>query len=181
MKKYAQVNMEYIRIVTYYYSLLFFITTSPLLSCSGQTNNDDFPLILQENSYECGPVCLKMIGDYYGLRFELDTLISLSGTDSTGVSLLGLSIAADSMGLKNLGVQISFEALIKEAPLPAIVHWNTNHFVIVYKANHKKVWVADPASGKVEYSKEEFCNHWLQSKHERMETGIALLFEMKKE
>lgn len=163
------------------YLLFLVVAIGPFLGCISQSKHNDFPIYLQETPNDCGPICLKMIGEYYGVRLDLDKLRSLSGlSDSTGTSLLGLSEAAESMGLKTLGVEISFDLLVEEMPLPAIVHWNANHFVVVYQADSTRIFVADPASGKVEYSKEEFCRHWLHSADGKKEQGIALLFEVKK-
>ena len=99
-----------------------------------------------------------------------------------GVSLLGISKAAEEIGFKTVGGRLSFETLTSEAPLPCIVHWNQNHFVVVYKIKkHRKgcytVYVADPGKGLVTYTKEEFCEHWVSTKTNGEEKGIALLLE----
>ena len=62
-------------------------------------------------------------------------------------------------------------------PLPAILHWDGNHFVVLYKAAKNKLWIADPAKGKVEYSKEEFCKHWIPSES-KSKSGIIMLLEV---
>lgn len=83
----------------------------------GCTAEDNFPIILQENYIECGPVCLKMVASFYGKEVELKEIARMSGMDSIkGTSLLGLSQAADSMGYKNLAVRIPYSSLAKEAP-----------------------------------------------------------------
>lgn len=73
-------------------------------------------------------------------------------------------------------VQVGYEKL-QEAPLPCIIHWNQQHFVVVYKLNDRYVWVADPGAGKLKYTKEEFCNCWLSSRKNEEDTGVALLLE----
>ncbi len=149
-----------------------------LIGFSRFKKNTSFPVILQEKAAQCGPVCLKMICEYYGKNVELKELEKLSGMDKRGTSLLGLSNAADSLGLKNVGIQLSYEKLYTKAPLPAILHWNNNHFIVVYKIKKNKVWVADPALGKVKYSKEEFCKSWQKSSNiNTPEEGVALFFE----
>ena len=90
--------------------------------------------------------------------------------------MLGISEAAEKIGFRSICVQVSYEKL-KEAPLPCIVHWNQQHFIVVYKLNDKHVWVADPGAGKLKYTKEEFCNCWLSSRKDGEDTGVALLLE----
>lgn len=82
----------------------------------------------------------------------------------------------------SVGGRLSFETLASEAPLPCIVHWNQNHFVVVYKIKRRRkgrytVYVADPGKGLVTYTKEEFCEHWVSTKTNGEEKGIALLLE----
>ncbi|MHA7060294.1 cysteine peptidase family C39 domain-containing protein [Aquimarina sp. M1] len=150
------------------------------LGCTDSVKGQEFPIILQDKPIQCGPVCLKMVSKYYGKDIALKELEKLSGMTDSGTSLLGLSEAAESIGLKNLGVKISFEQLSNEVPLPAILHWNNNHYIVVYKVSQNKVWVADPQLGKIEYSKKEFCNSWLKGEIATATEGIALLVEKTK-
>ena len=96
--------------------------------------------------------------------------------------MLGISKAAETIGFKTVGGRLSFDTLAFEVPLPCIVHWNQNHFVVVYKIKkHKKgkytVYVADPGKGLVSYTQEEFCEHWVSTKTNGEEKGVALLLE----
>ncbi|MFK7771575.1 MAG: cysteine peptidase family C39 domain-containing protein [Saprospiraceae bacterium] len=136
-----------------------------------------FPIILQKSSMQCGPICLQMISKYHGKEVDVKRLEIISKMDKTGTSLLGLEEAADSVGLESLAVKLSFEDLIKEAPLPAILHWNMNHFVVVYHATKTKIYIADPAYGKLEYSKEAFCKNWIPKDSTSNNKGIILLLE----
>ena len=136
----------------------------------------------QRDSMDCGPVCLAMVSEHYGLHPDRDQLRQLCDLNKEGVSLLGISKAAEEIGFKTVGGRLSFETLTSEAPLPCIVHWNQNHFVVVYKIKkHRKgrytVYVADPGKGLVTYTKEEFCEHWVSTKTNGEEKGIALLLE----
>ena len=138
--------------------------------------------IKQRDAMDCGPSCLAMIARYYGLRPERDGLRRSCSLGKDGVSLLGISKAAETIGFKTIGGRVSFDTLAFEVPLPCIVHWNQNHFVVVYKIKkHKKgkytVYVADPGKGFVTYTKEEFCEHWVSTKTNGEEKGIALLLE----
>jgi ATP-binding cassette subfamily B protein len=120
-----------------------------------------------------------MMAKYYGKNISLEKLKNSAGFSKEGVSLLGIAESAESIGFKTNGVQLSFNQLITEANLPAILHWRQNHFVIITKhANKRKITIADPGKGLITYSKEEFCKQWLSSKNEIGEqTGVALLLE----
>jgi ATP-binding cassette subfamily B protein len=126
---------------------------------------------------DCGPTCLRMVAKYYGKHFTTELLREKSYITREGVSLLGISDAAESVGMRSIGVKINFQQLKKEAPLPCIVHWGQEHFVVVYKFHKGKVYVADPAFGRLEYSEKEFCEHWLSTVAEGEEKGICLLLQ----
>ncbi len=119
--------------------------------------------IKQRDAMDCGPSCLAMIARYYGLRPERDGLRRSCSLGKDGVSLLGISKAAETIGFKTIGGRVSFDTLAFEVPLPCIVHWNQNHFVVVYKikkrrGNRYEVYVADPGKGLITYTKEVLCS-----------------------
>ena len=97
-----------------------------------------FPSYLQHDKMDCGPTCLKIIAKHYGKNYSLDELRQKSFIIRQGVSLLGISDAAESIGFKTIGAKISFEKFLNDVPLPCIVHWNQNHFVVVYKIKKNK-------------------------------------------
>ena len=139
-----------------------------------------FHLIRQTDSMDCGAACLAMIIYYYGRKIRQDAIYYNLSKD--GISLLGISKVAEFYNIKTIGGLINFHSLSEKAKLPCIVHWNQNHFVVVYKIKkHKKgkytVYVADPGKGFVTYTKEEFCEHWVSTKTNGEEKGIALLLE----
>lgn len=142
-----------------------------------------FPHYHQQESADCGPACLRMIAKYYGRQYSLEMLRSHSFISREGVSMLGISDAAEYLGMHTLGVKVSFEQLANEAILPCILHWNQNHFVVCYGIRRKrfsddyKIYIADPASQKLCYNKEEFCKCWLSTKVEGKDCGTALLLE----
>lgn len=138
--------------------------------------NKKIKLIKQSSVTDCGPTCLAMIMKYYGSTTSVIEIRNASKLGIEGVNLLGLSNAAEQFGFKTLSVELLLSKLIKEAPLPCIIHWNQNHFVVVTpNSTTKKIEVADPAHGIIKYTKEEFCNHWLQTNDNV--PGIALLLE----
>ena len=131
---------------------------------------------------DCGPSCLAMIAKHYGLQPNIEKIRRSCALNKEGVSLLGISKAAESIGFKTIGGRLTFNTLAKEVTHPCIIHWNQNHFVVVYKVKkHSKgkytVYVADPAKGLVTYTQEEFCEHWISTKTNDEEKGIALLLE----
>ena len=141
-----------------------------------------FPYSLQLDSIDCGPTCLRMIAKHYGRYYSLKTLRQHSFITREGVSILGISDAAEYIGFRTSGVMISFEQLVEEAPLPCIIHWKQNHFVVVYniKKNKKggyRIYVADPALGLVTYDEADLKKCWLSTKKENEDKGAALLLQ----
>ena len=146
-----------------------------------------FPTYRQLDSMDCGPTCLRIIAASYGRIWSLQTLRDKCHISREGVSLLGISDAAEAIGFRIMGVKISFEQLCDEAVLPCVVHWNQRHFIVVYKIEHRRgqtwVHVSDPASGLLRYSKEDFLKSWLSIRAEdsgnesHKELGVALMME----
>lgn len=126
---------------------------------------------------DCGPTCLRMIAKHYGKHYSLDTIRNKIGFGRQGVSLLGISETAEKIGFRTRGVQINYEKLTT-APLPAILHWNHNHFVVLVSANNRKAIVADPGAGIISYPKNEFNQYWQSNGIEGIGlVGTALLME----
>lgn len=138
-----------------------------------------FPFYKQPDEKDCGPTCLRIVSKFYGKTIPLQDIRNLSETTREGSSLLGLSDAAENLGFRSLGVQVDFNTLVKEVPLPCIVHWNKQHFVVVYKIDKTgKVYISDPSYGLINYEKEEFIKSWIgENATENTEEGIALLLE----
>lgn len=141
------------------------------------------PIYLQPDAMDCGATCLRMIASYYGKDYSIDELRQKCYTTREGVSLLSISEAAEQIGFKTIAGKISYQTLIKEAPLPCIIHWNQNHFVVIYKVikgirpgkNREKILIADPAFGLIKFSSEEFKKHWISTVSNGEEKGIVLL------
>lgn len=117
----------------------------------------------QHDLMDCGPSCLRMIAKHYGKNFQLTTLREKSYLTKEGVSLIGLSNAAEHFGLKSLGVKLNVEDLLKKAPLPCILHFNNNHFVVLYKVKKNLFYIADPSKGKYKLTKTELSKKWLSN------------------
>lgn len=138
-----------------------------------------FPVYIQPDAKDCGPTCIRIIAKYYGKSFSLRQIRNISETTREGSNLLGLSNAAEHIDFRTLGVQIDFETFKKDALLPCIVHWNKNHFVVVYKIDNRgKVYISDPSYGLITYSKEEFIKLWIgENANDEIEEGIILTLE----
>ncbi len=137
-----------------------------------------FPFYRQLDAMDCGPTCLRMVAAHYGRQYTLQQLRQKSYLDREGVSARGIIVAAESIGFRALPVKIPFETHddsphFFQIPLPAILHWNQNHFVVVYKVSKKWIWIADPGRGKVKLSHSEFQRHWCSDAGQ----GVAILLE----
>jgi ATP-binding cassette subfamily B protein len=119
-----------------------------------------------------------MIAKYYGKSYTLDTLREKSYIDRQGVSMLGISDAAEAIGLRSTAALATYDALMEERPLPAIIHWRHNHFIILYKIDKKeKAWIADPAHGYIRLSRQDFVRNWTGSVVDGEKEGMILFFE----
>jgi ATP-binding cassette subfamily B protein len=140
-----------------------------------------FPFYEQYDAMDCGACCLQMITAFYGHKYSLDTMRQLASASIEGVSLSRISKAAEKLGFHTMGGRISFDTLTEKALLPCIVFWDQSHFVIVYKVKkrgkHTIVYISDPGQGLVKYSKEQFLEHWVNTRTNGEDKGIALLIE----
>jgi ATP-binding cassette subfamily B protein len=136
-----------------------------------------FPFFRQFDSKDCGPTCLRMICKYHGKPLTLQFLRQKCEISKQGVSLLGISKAAEAIGFKTLAAKISYDELLDDSMLPCIVHWNQNHFVVVYKITKKFVHVADPGKNLIKYTKQEFLRHWVSTRENHEPVGVVLFLE----
>lgn len=141
-----------------------------------------FPHYTQLDAMDCGPTCLRMISAYYGKQFSVEQLREKSHLSKLGVSLLGISEAAESIGFRTSGVQISLNQLCELLVLPAIIHWQQNHFVVLYKIRKTRkkgylFYVSDPGKGNIQYSEAEFIANWASSVREGARIGTALMLQ----
>jgi ATP-binding cassette subfamily B protein len=135
-----------------------------------------YPFYFQLDSFDCGPTCLKMVAEYYGKQYSLDYLRENCFITREGASLLGVSQAATDLGLETVVGKVCIDDLNADFQLPAILHWNQEHFVVLYKVRRKTSWlgplqntdlefvVGDPAHGIITIGKEAFVKHWQPDK-----------------
>jgi len=132
----------------------------------------------QLDAMDCGPTCLRMIAKNYGRDFNIQYLRKQSYISRRGVSLLGISEAAEHIGFRTMAIKVplfsdEIEAGLSDAPLPCIIHWRQNHFIVIYKITKKNIWIADPADNKFKLGISTFKQHWISDKNK----GVALLLE----
>lgn len=133
---------------------------------------------------DCGPTCLRMVAKHYGKNLSLQKLREISGINREGVSLLGISEAAEKVGFRTSAVQLGLD-ILNEIDLPVIIHWNQNHFVVLYRIQKKYLFykkkltyiIADPGKGIMKYDKAGFSKYWLSSSRDGDRHGIALILE----
>lgn len=140
----------------------------------------NFPHYTQLDSRDCGPTCLRMIAKYYGKYYTQQFLREKCFITRSGVSMLGISDGAETIGFRTRGVSLSFDQLRKDVPLPCILHWNKRHFVVCYKIKNThfgdaKIYIADPAAKKYVYNKTDFLKCWLRKSSDQDKKGLALL------
>lgn len=132
-----------------------------------------FPHEYQMDAKDCGPACLKIIARYYGKYYSLQYLRDKCGITKEGVSFADISYAAEKIGLRSISVKATFEDLCKKIALPGIIHWEGNHFVVIYKLSKHSIYVSDPAKGLLSYSHEKFICGWYK-KSEKYGVLMAL-------
>lgn len=138
-----------------------------------------FPLYRQHDSMQCGVTCLRMICAYWGKEYPAEYLDRLCGASREGVSLLGISETAAELGLKSVCGRLTTGQLA-EIELPAILHWNQNHFVVLYRISRKRggktvYHVADPGKGLRQYDGPSFEAGWIETRSRGEDKGIAML------
>jgi ATP-binding cassette, subfamily B, bacterial len=136
--------------------------------------NKKFPHFRQLDNKDCGPTCLRMIAKYHGKTFSREFLRDKANITKLGVTMAGIAEAAEEIEMRTLGMRISLDSLVNEAPTPFIVPWRQKHFVVVYKTSKTKIWIADPAQGLLVYSHEDFKTAWTDTIDA---TGFVLILE----
>ena len=122
---------------------------------------------------DCGPTCLRMIAAFYGRQVPIQKLRELSGISRDGISMLGISEAAEKIGFRTSGLKLSI-AQLKELQLPAILHWNQNHFVVLEKIKGDRFYILDPAKASLDYTLAEFSKHWLSILQYGTQEGVVM-------
>ena len=138
---------------------------------------NSFPFFRQSDAMMCGVTCIQMICKYYGERYNQKFLSDICYASKEGVSLLGIRDAAVKIGLYTISGRLTIDEL-SSATLPCILHWNQNHFVVLYKVKKRqKFYIADPGKGLITYTMDEFKQHWIGTGRDNEGKGIAMFLE----
>ena len=135
----------------------------------------EFPFYKQVNNKDCGMTCLRMIAKYYGKSSDILTISSLTKAHPKSMSLLQLKSNAESLGLKTSASRVPVNYLGK-IDLPVILHWNRNHFVILFEVDKNSYHIADPARGVLILTQQELIPHWKDEEYTTKNGGIVLGF-----
>ena len=139
---------------------------------------DRFRLVRQHDGMQCGVACMAMICRHYDKGLSISWLESLCHASKEGVSLKALHDLSIELGMDSVAGKVSLDNL-HEVPLPCILHWNQNHFVVLYKINDRYThfWIADPGKGKYRCDIKEMKQHWISTESNGVEKGIAMFLE----
>lgn len=136
----------------------------------------------QFDQMDCAPACIRMVAYHYGKDYPLSYLRSLSHLTREGVSVAGIRDALNQIGADSASFEMTLEQLCEKCPLPAILHWEQNHFVVLYNIKQskctgkRKYYVANPAYGKHAFSEDSFKRFWLNGKK-----GVVIAIEPRDE
>ena len=133
-----------------------------------------FPTFRQLDRMDCGPACIKIISEHYGKNIDFKKIKDSSYLTKQGVSLAGIISAAENIGFDTMPVKVTYKELLEKVNLPCIIHWNNNHFIVVYKVTVDNVFVSDPKNGLQTYSTKKFRKGWL---NKNTNDGVLLLLE----
>ncbi len=137
-----------------------------------------YPFYRQYDQKDCGPTCLRMISKFHGKSYDGDYLREIASQTGDGTTLGGLADAAEKIGFSSLALNVTYETLSEQIPLPCIAYWRQRHYVVVYEATKEKLVIGDPAHGLITYTKADFIKGWIPEKKPTDESeGVLLLFE----
>ena len=141
-----------------------------------------FPFIQQPDSMECGATCLRMIAKYYGKEYSAETMQRLCLVTREGVSMLSISDAAEYLGFRTVCGRITLEKVVEQRPFPCILHWNQEHFVVLYDVKTRRdgehiFCIADPGKNLLQLDEDTVRNAWISTRTRGEEKGILMALQ----
>lgn len=121
-----------------------------------------FPYHEQMEAMDCGAVCLRMVARYHGRHYSLEYLREHTHISRDGVTLAGISDGAEDIGMQALAIEVTLDQLREDIPLPCILPWGEDHFVVLHQVKGDKYHIADPdrSVGMKKYSRREMQAYW---------------------
>ena len=137
----------------------------------------------QFDQMDCGPACIRMVASAYGKDYPLSYLRTLSHLTREGVSVAGIRDALREIGMESATFEMTLDQLAEKCPMPAILHWDQNHFVVVekvksrgarakYQISNFKFQISNPAYGRNTHDAESMARHWLNG-----DKGVVIAIE----
>lgn len=131
---------------------------------------------------ECGATCLRMIAKYYGKEYSAATMQRICAVTRAGVSMLGISDAAEQLGFRTVCGRITLEKVVGQRPFPCILHWNQDHFVVLYDVKRKSdgdlvFYIADPGKSLLQLDEDTVRNAWVSTCSRGKEKGILMALQ----
>lgn len=141
-----------------------------------------FPHISQPDSMECGATCLRMVAKFYGKDYSAESMQHLCCVTREGVSLMSMVDAAEHIGFRTLCGRMSLGKVIEQRPFPCILHWNQDHFVVLYDVKKKRdgeyaFYIADPGKSLLRLNEDDFRNAWISTRSGGEEKGILMALQ----
>ncbi len=138
-----------------------------------------YPVFKQLENSDCGVESLRMVLAYHKLNYEKAIVSKQFTVDEFGTNFYAIQTAANNLGLECIAAKVSLQDL-SQIPLPAIIHWNHDHFVVVYEVAKDKIWVGDPAKGLDLISASEFVKSCFNGDNLQIPKANVLIFEKSK-
>ena len=145
----------------------YFPTPSQKMGQWWQKVSHSYPFYAQHSASDCSAACVVMVGRYWGRDFNINRLRELAHVSRDGASLKGLANAVENLGFNSRPVKASLDRLASQK-LPAILHWEGNHYVVLFEIQPEYIIIGDPAIGQRKLTRPEFLQSW---------TGFCLLME----
>ena len=138
-----------------------------------------FKFITQPDSMECGATCLRMIAKFYGREYSAETMQRICLVTREGVSMLSLSDAAEYLGFRTVCGRMTLEKVVEQRPFPCILHWNQEHFVVLYDVKTRRdgeriFYIADPAKNLLRIDEDTMRDAWISTRSRGEEKGIIM-------
>jgi len=147
-------------------------TSTPAAPSGRRRRRGRFPFVQQLDEMDCGVACLSMIARWHGIDVSISWLRDVAETGPAGTTLRGLAAAGGKIGLDVVPIKVSRDRL-QDLALPAVIHWNAEHWVVLARFENDRAEIADPAIGLLTMTRQELVKHWDGYTAQVTPTGVA--------